>query len=197
MESAGSLRNVRFSNRPFGVKHFQTIHRSSVDVTHGLVLLFGIGTKALVWSFRCQGVCQAANLLSFVSFCVRSQRPFLSPHPHFALVAARSRLAVARSLAACSAFAMPYLNGFEGDGTLTRSGFVKNARYAEVDWAEKTDLAADCRQRSDANTNCSEHHGLRQFQPAASRWLMPTTISKLAKKRSTNTVSNIASRVVV
>ena len=40
-------RNVRFSNRPFGVKHFQTIRRCSVDVTHGLVLLFGIGTKAV------------------------------------------------------------------------------------------------------------------------------------------------------
>jgi hypothetical protein len=36
---------VRFSNRPFGVKHFQTIHRYSVDVARGLVLLFGIGTK--------------------------------------------------------------------------------------------------------------------------------------------------------
>ena len=39
--------NVRFSNRLFGVKHFQTVRRCSVDVTHGLVLLFGIGTKAL------------------------------------------------------------------------------------------------------------------------------------------------------
>jgi hypothetical protein len=39
--------NVRFSNRPFGVKHFQAIRRCSVDVAHGLVLLFGIGTKAL------------------------------------------------------------------------------------------------------------------------------------------------------
>ena len=39
--------HVRFSNRPFGVKHFQTIHRCGVDVAHGLVLLFGIGTKAL------------------------------------------------------------------------------------------------------------------------------------------------------
>ena len=37
----------RFSNRPFGVKRFQTIHHCSVDVAHGLVLLFGIGTKAL------------------------------------------------------------------------------------------------------------------------------------------------------
>jgi hypothetical protein len=40
--------NTRFSNRPFGVKHFQTIHRCSVDVAHGLALLFGIGTKAKV-----------------------------------------------------------------------------------------------------------------------------------------------------
>ena len=39
--------DVRFSNRPFGVKHFQTVHCCNVDVTHGLALLFGIGTKAL------------------------------------------------------------------------------------------------------------------------------------------------------
>ena len=39
--------NIRFSNRPFGVKHFQTIRRCSVDVAHRLVLLFGIGTRAL------------------------------------------------------------------------------------------------------------------------------------------------------
>src|SRR5262249_11168482 len=36
---------VRFSNRPFGVKRFQTIHRYGVDVARGLVLLFGIGTR--------------------------------------------------------------------------------------------------------------------------------------------------------
>ncbi len=36
--------NDRFSNRPFGVKHFQTIHLGSFDVAHGLALLFGIGT---------------------------------------------------------------------------------------------------------------------------------------------------------
>jgi hypothetical protein len=45
--------DVRFSNRPFRVKHFQTIRRSSVDVAHGLALLFGIGTKALPpWDSR-------------------------------------------------------------------------------------------------------------------------------------------------
>src|SRR5450759_1853492 len=37
----------RFSNRPFRVKHFQSIHHHSVDVARGLVLLFGIGTWAL------------------------------------------------------------------------------------------------------------------------------------------------------
>ncbi len=38
----------RFSNRPFGVKHFQTIHQCcSVDVARGLVLLFGFGARAL------------------------------------------------------------------------------------------------------------------------------------------------------
>src|SRR5436853_6772986 len=41
------ISDVRFSNRPFGVKHFQTIRRCSVDVAHGFVLLFGIGTRAL------------------------------------------------------------------------------------------------------------------------------------------------------
>jgi hypothetical protein len=41
------LRDVRFSNRPVRVKRFQTIHHCSVDVAHGLVLLFGIGTMAL------------------------------------------------------------------------------------------------------------------------------------------------------
>ena len=39
--------NVRFSNRPFWVKRFQTIHHRSVDVARGLALLCGLGTKAL------------------------------------------------------------------------------------------------------------------------------------------------------
>src|SRR5258705_1714 len=37
--------DVCFSNRPFGVKRFQTIHHHSVDVARGLVLLFGIGNS--------------------------------------------------------------------------------------------------------------------------------------------------------
>ena len=47
---------VRFSNRPVWVKRFQTIHCYSVDVAHGLALLFGIGTKALVWGVFSQEV---------------------------------------------------------------------------------------------------------------------------------------------
>ena len=49
----GSFRHVCFSNRPFGVKRFQTIRHCSVDVARGLVLLFGIGTRALpIWDSR-------------------------------------------------------------------------------------------------------------------------------------------------
>jgi hypothetical protein len=50
---ADNFRYVRFSNRPFGVKRFQTIHQFSVDAARGLVLLFGIGTTALpVWDSK-------------------------------------------------------------------------------------------------------------------------------------------------
>src|ERR1039457_1171630 len=42
-----------FYTRPVGVKHFQHIHHCSVDVAHGLALLFGIGTRALpLWDSR-------------------------------------------------------------------------------------------------------------------------------------------------
>jgi hypothetical protein len=54
--ASSRIGEVCFSNRPFWVKRFQTIHQSSVDVAHGLVLLFGIGTKALVWDFFSQEV---------------------------------------------------------------------------------------------------------------------------------------------
>ena len=37
-QTAGIAAQVRFSNRPFRVKRFQTIHHYSVDVAHGLVL---------------------------------------------------------------------------------------------------------------------------------------------------------------
>jgi hypothetical protein len=63
-----SPHDVRFSNRPFRVKHFQTIRRCSVDVAHGLALLFGIGAKALPlwdsrmrWSNLCSGLAVRRN----------------------------------------------------------------------------------------------------------------------------------------
>ena len=50
------LNDVRFSNRPVGVKRFHAVQRCSVDVAHGLALLFGLGTKALpVWDSRMRG----------------------------------------------------------------------------------------------------------------------------------------------
>jgi hypothetical protein len=56
-------RNVRFSNRPFRVKHFQTVHLCGVDVARRLALLFGIGTRALPswdskirWNNLCRGL---------------------------------------------------------------------------------------------------------------------------------------------
>ena len=72
--------NVRFSNRPFGVKRFQTIHQFSVDAARGLVLLFGIGTKALPsWDSRTR----RKNLL--VGLAVRltagPSGHTISPHP--------------------------------------------------------------------------------------------------------------------
>jgi len=45
--------HVRFSNRPVWVKRFQTVHHSGVDVTRGLMLLSGIGTRAVPsWGSR-------------------------------------------------------------------------------------------------------------------------------------------------
>ena len=38
--------DVRFSNRPVGVKRFQTIHHNGANVARGFVLLSGLGTKA-------------------------------------------------------------------------------------------------------------------------------------------------------
>src|SRR6516165_10843257 len=74
------LIHVRFSNRPFGVKRFQAIRHCSVDVARGLVLLFGIGPRALVWGFRCQVVRQGSEaflrrFLGLISKPVSSSRP--------------------------------------------------------------------------------------------------------------------------
>ena len=73
--------DVRFSNRPFEVKHFQTIRRCSVDVAHGLVLLFGIGTKGPCMGLLLSRSSAVQRMSSFVSFFVRSESPFLRPDP--------------------------------------------------------------------------------------------------------------------
>jgi hypothetical protein len=55
--------DVRFSNRPVGVKRFQTHHDCGVDVTRGLALLFGLGAKALPsWDSRTGGTIFTAAL---------------------------------------------------------------------------------------------------------------------------------------
>ena len=72
--------DVCFSNRPFGVKHFQTIHHCSVDVARGLVLLFGIGTRALPpWDSRTR----RNNLLGGLAIrrTAGPSRHANSPHP--------------------------------------------------------------------------------------------------------------------
>src|SRR6478735_6009456 len=72
--------NVRFSNRPFGVKHFQTIHQCGVDVARGLVLLFGIGTWALPsWDPRTRRNNLYRDLA--VSVTTGPSRHTNSPHP--------------------------------------------------------------------------------------------------------------------
>jgi hypothetical protein len=69
-----------FSNRPFGVKRFQTIHHHSVDVARGLVLLFGIGTKALPsWDSRTGWNNLSGGLT--VNRTAEPSRHANSPHP--------------------------------------------------------------------------------------------------------------------
>jgi hypothetical protein len=75
-----SFENVCFSNRPFEVKHFQTIHLCGVDVTRGLVLLFGIGTWALpLWDPRTRRNNLSDDLA--VSVTAGPSRHTNSPHP--------------------------------------------------------------------------------------------------------------------
>jgi hypothetical protein len=69
--------DVCFSNRPVWVKRFQTTHRYGVDVAHGLVLLFGIGTKALPsWDSKTR-----RNNLLCRQTDGRPSRHTISPHP--------------------------------------------------------------------------------------------------------------------
>src|SRR5450432_2692024 len=76
----GRPHDVRLSNRPVEVKHFQAFRHCNVDVAHGLALLFGIGTKALpLWDPRTR----RNNLLGglTVSVTVGPSDQTNSPHP--------------------------------------------------------------------------------------------------------------------
>ena len=72
-------RDVCFSNRPGGVKRFQTVH-GGVNVTRGLVLLSGLGARALPsWDPKTRW----NNLLSGLSVkrTIGPSRHANSPHP--------------------------------------------------------------------------------------------------------------------
>ena len=60
MDDAARICDVRFSNRPFGVKRFQTIHHYSFDVAHGLVLLCSPETRHSQNVYECRAQIAAA-----------------------------------------------------------------------------------------------------------------------------------------
>ena len=71
------MSDVCFSNRPVGVKRFQTVHDCGVDVARGLVLLFGIGTEAVPsWGSKMRW----NNLMGGLAVG-RPSRHANSPHP--------------------------------------------------------------------------------------------------------------------
>ena len=77
---SGLRADVRFSNRPVWVKRFQTIHAYGVDVAHGLLLLFGIGTRALpLWDSRTRRNNLSDGLAARVTVGPSGQTN--SPHP--------------------------------------------------------------------------------------------------------------------
>src|SRR2546426_7364500 len=72
--------DVRFSNRPFRVKRFQTIHDCGVNVARGLALLSGLGTKALPsWDSKTRWNNLSGDLA--VNVTAGSSGHTNSPHP--------------------------------------------------------------------------------------------------------------------
>ena len=67
----------RFSNRPFGVKRFRTIHRHGIGVTRGRVLLYGIGTRLFHHGIRERGGTIFRTALPMAGPSDRAD----SPHP--------------------------------------------------------------------------------------------------------------------
>ena len=81
----------------------------------------------LYGAFFVKEFARASNLLSFVSFFVRSQSPFLRPDPRFADVVARRSCQGWPShqpFPTSSAVARPHLDSFEHDGTLGAIGMT-------------------------------------------------------------------------
>ena len=100
---------VRFSNRPVWVKRFQTIHSCGADVARGLVLLFGIGARALPsWGSKTR----RNNLLGglAVKLTAGPSGHTISPHPssregHHATVRWSSRFLLSDVILHCHAAA--------------------------------------------------------------------------------------------
>src|SRR5262245_47317463 len=105
--------DVRFSNRPFRVKRFQTIHDSGVNVARGLALLSGLGTKALPsWVSKTRWNNLSGDLA--VNVTAGSSGRTNSPHPssrvdHHSI--ARWRLCFLIGLPS-EAFSFPYSTSF-------------------------------------------------------------------------------------
>src|ERR1700741_1175972 len=80
LNEAKPVKNVRFSNRPIGVKRFQAVQRCSVDVARGLALLYGIGTSALPsWGSKTRWNNLSVDLA--VGLTAGSSGHTNSPHP--------------------------------------------------------------------------------------------------------------------
>src|SRR5262249_34724580 len=78
--AAGVMGHVSFSNRPSGSSTFRLSTTSSVDVAHGLTLLFGLGTKALPsWDSKMGWNNLSGDLA--VNVTAGSSRHTNSPHP--------------------------------------------------------------------------------------------------------------------
>src|SRR5215211_7249969 len=143
--------DVRFSNRPFGVKHFQTIHQCGVDVARGLVLLFGIGTKALPsWDSKTR----RNNLLGGLAVSVTAgpSGHTNSPHPS-------SREGHHSTTRWSSSFLLSglILNGFHAASLIGRSGSSTSRLSIN---AVSMSLAGSC--FSSESAPRPFHHGIRR-----------------------------------
>ena len=78
---AGTCVDVCFSNRPGGVKRFQTVH-GGVNVTRGLVLLSGLGARALPsWDPRTRWNNLLSDLFDSCRQVQADMRTHLIPRP--------------------------------------------------------------------------------------------------------------------